>query len=78
MSEPLYRRLSADEFVKYDPADGSYTVVPAEHAPHLVPASPERIWMSLPSLDDHEPDDFDDDLDDEDISYNPETGRITL
>lgn len=41
----LYKQIGAHEYVVYDPADESYTVLPDYLVPHLVPVA-DRMRMS--------------------------------
>lgn len=47
IAEPcLYRRVSAEAFVRYDPAADTFAVVPADRVPALTPVTPRRVRMS--------------------------------
>lgn len=42
----LYRRISPEAFVRYDPHANTFAVVPADRVPDLAPALPRRVRLS--------------------------------
>ncbi len=49
LEAPLYRRLTDDSWVRFDPFTNTFSVLLADHTPRLTEADPVPLRLAIPS-----------------------------